>query len=70
MQKAPERACIQSVTRSHSTDSEADVWRAAALFVLPESPRWLVVSGNLDEALAVIHRIYTSAGLQIGGLPL
>ena len=39
---------------------------AAGLFVLPESPRWLVVSGRLDEALAVIHKIYTSAGLQNG----
>ncbi|KAK9909503.1 hypothetical protein WJX75_003257 [Coccomyxa subellipsoidea] len=37
---------------------------SAGLFVLPESPRWLVVSGRLDEALAVIHKIYTSAGLQ------
>lgn len=38
----------------------------AGLLVLPESPRWLVVSGRLDEALAVIHKIYTSAGLQNG----
>ncbi|CAL8467848.1 g7386 [Coccomyxa elongata] len=37
---------------------------SAGLLVLPESPRWLVVSGRLDEALAVIHKIYTSAGLQ------
>lgn len=25
-----------------------------------------MVSGKLDDALAVIHRVYTSAGLQIG----
>ncbi|EIE20926.1 MFS general substrate transporter [Coccomyxa subellipsoidea C-169] len=37
---------------------------AAGLYVLPESPRWLVVSGRLDEALAVIHKIYLSVGLQ------
>ena len=29
---------------------------AVALVVLPESPRWLVVNAQLDEALAVIHR--------------
>ncbi len=38
----------------------------AGLYVLPESPRWLVVSGRLDEALAVIHKIYLSVGLQNG----
>ena len=39
---------------------------AAALVLLPESPRWLVVNGQLDAALAVIHRIYTKSDLPLG----
>ncbi|PSC70824.1 inositol transporter 2 isoform B [Micractinium conductrix] len=37
-----------------------------ALCLLPESPRWLVIRGKLDEALAVIHRVYTSKALPAG----
>eukprot|EP00891_Asterochloris_glomerata_P006599 jgi/Astpho2/6599/fgenesh1_pm.00101_%23_4_t len=39
---------------------------AFGLFILPESPRWLVVNQRLDEALAVIHRIYTKTVLPEG----
>ena len=42
---------------------------AAALVLLPESPRWLVVQGKLDEALAVMHRILTNARLPQGEFP-
>lgn len=39
---------------------------AVAVCLLPESPRWLVVSGRLDDALAVIHRVHTSQLLPVG----
>ena len=37
-----------------------------AVFIIPESPRWLVVQGRLDDALAVIHRVHTNQLLPIG----
>lgn len=42
---------------------------AVSLFILPESPRWLVVNGHLDVALAVIHRVYTKSILPAGFAP-
>mmetsp|Transcript_16261 Transcript_16261/g.48710 ORF Transcript_16261/g.48710 Transcript_16261/m.48710 type:complete len:947 (-) Transcript_16261:1340-4180(-) len=42
------------------------LFMSAALFVLPESPRWLVVNSRLDEALAVIKRILASTTLPDG----
>ena len=42
---------------------------AVSLFILPESPRWLVVNGHLDVALAVIHRVYTKSILPAGSTP-
>ena len=42
---------------------------AVSLFILPESPRWLVVNGHLDVALAVIHRVYTKSVLPAGVAP-
>ena len=37
-----------------------------AMFILPESPRWLVTQGELDKALAVIHQVYTRNQLPLG----
>jgi len=45
-----------------------DLLPAASLFILPESPRWLVVNGHLDMALAVIHRVYIGSVLPAGQL--
>ena len=42
---------------------------AVSLFILPESPRWLVVNGHLDMALAVIHRVFTRSVLPTGLSP-
>ncbi|KAL4517815.1 hypothetical protein Ndes2526B_g02211 [Nannochloris sp. 'desiccata'] len=42
------------------------VLMSLAVCLLPESPRWLVVSGRLDDALAVIHRVHTSQLLPVG----
>ena len=39
---------------------------AAALLLLPESPRWLVVNGQLDAALAVMRQLYSSGILPAG----
>jgi len=39
---------------------------AAALLLLPESPRWLVVNGQLDAALAVMRQLYSSGVLPAG----
>jgi hypothetical protein len=57
MSKARSRVC--TVARRVSCN-------AAALFLLPESPRWLVVNGRLDEALTVIQHILTGSTLPNG----
>ena len=44
----------------------SDKLLAGAMWFLPESPRWLVVDGQLDAALGVIHRIYTKNKLPLG----
>jgi MFS family permease len=35
---------------------------AASLVMLPESPRWLVLRGDLDQALDIIHQVLQSRG--------
>ena len=39
---------------------------ALCAIFLPESPRWLVIQDRLDDALAVIHRIFTNTVLLPG----
>jgi hypothetical protein len=34
----------------------------ASLLLLPESPRWLVLRGQLDLALTTLHKIIESSG--------
>ena len=62
-------ACMTSVNTHHTRVLRRRVvLSAAALFILPESPRWLVVNGHLDLALAVIHRVFTKSTLPTGAI--
>ena len=65
------RECLRLSVTAGNTGPEATCCSVAAvsLFILPESPRWLVVNGHLDMALAVIHRVFTSSVLPTGALP-
>lgn len=40
-----------------------------SLALLPESPRWLVLRGQLDLALATLHKIITSSSKMAGAEP-
>ena len=55
-----------SARQTHFDDIDIDSAGAAALLLLPESPRWLVVNGQLDAALAVMHQLYSDGMLPAG----
>lgn len=45
----------------------AGVFLLVSLVSLPESPRWLVMRGQLDAALATLHTIIASSSSSTGG---
>jgi hypothetical protein len=64
-------ACSPTLLRTAAATTSAALTGAlllASLLLLPESPRWLVLRGQLDLALSTLHKIIESSGSHTTGI--